>query len=411
MEEIMRFVLSVKAAELSFAKLCRRYEISRQTGYKWWRRFEAGGLEGIYQRSSRPHSCPHRSAAKWEQRVVRMRLRYPHWGPKKLRVKLQEGYGPQGLPASSTLGRMLVRVGLVKSRKRRRLGPVQSPIALRVAQKPNEVWAVDFKGWFRSGNGQRCDPLTASDGFSRYILGCQVVEPGLEGVQRQFKEWFKRYGQPETIRVDNGPPFGSTGAGGLSALSVWWLSLGIAVEFIRPGCPQENGAHERMHRTLKAETTRPAAYTPAAQQRRFDRWVKQFNEQRPHEALGQQKPGRLYRCSRRKYTQETTEWSYEAGCAVRKVRSNGQIRWKGRLRFIGEAFCGQRVGLREVGPGRHQVQLGGLVAGGVAPTRYWGHPPDGAQWWPVGAWQKNRREQSCRSRTRLFVRARRVRYA
>src|SRR5215472_13361520 len=207
MEEIMRFVLSVKAAELSFAKLCRRYEISRQTGYKWWRRFEAGGLEGIYQRSSRPHSCPHRSAAKWEQRVVRMRLRYPHWGPKKLRVKLQEGYGPQGLPASSTLGRMLVRVGLVKSRKRRRLGPVQSPIALRVAQKPNEVWAVDFKGWFRSGNGQRCDPLTASDGFSRYSLGWKECKGSLRsassgmGSPRQF-EWITGHRLVRRERAD-----------------------------------------------------------------------------------------------------------------------------------------------------------------------------------------------------------------
>jgi len=404
MEEIMRFVLSVKAGELSFARLCRRYEISRETGYKWWRRFEAGGLEGIYERSSRPHNCPHQSPGKWRQRVERLRKRYPYWGPKKLRVKLQERYGPGGLPAASTLGRMLVRAGLVRRPSRRRWGPVLEPIALKVAHKPNEVWAVDFKGWFRSGNGQRCDPLTVSDGFSRYILGCQVmVQPQLAGVQRQFKHWLKRYGQPEMIRVDNGPPFGSQGAGGLSALSVWWLSLGIGVEFITPGCPQENGAHERMHRTLKAEATRPPAYTPAAQQRRFDNWIREFNQERPHEALGQVTPASLYRVSQRKYVEAIKGWSYAAGWAVRKVRSNGQIRWRGRLRFIGEAFYGQQVGLLEVGPGHHQVHLGNWLLGelqdeppgGIQPAVRVGRRPAKLKKWNEAKVQDQRRACSC----------------
>src|SRR5881296_123738 len=232
MEEIMSSVLSVKAGVFSFARVCRQHEISRQTGYKWWRRFRTEGMDGIYERSSRPHYCPHRSSVVWVRRVVGMRVRHARWGPKKLWVKLAARYGCAGLPAASTLGRILVRQGLVRARRRRRQGPMQSRSELTVAVRANHVWAVDFKGWFRTGNGKRCDPLTASDLFSRYVLGCQVMRrPEHEPVRKQFKVWFKRYGQPEVIRVDNGPPFGSSGAGGLSSLSVWWLGLGIRVEY------------------------------------------------------------------------------------------------------------------------------------------------------------------------------------
>src|SRR6267154_433402 len=377
MEAIMSFVLSVRSGIFSFASLCRRHEISRQTGYKWWRRFRAEGMAGIYGRSCRAHFCPHQSSEQWVGRVVGLRVRHPHWGPKKLWSKLAARYGVEGLPAASTLGRMLVRKGLVRTRRRRRTGPVQSRSELTMAVQPNHVWAVDFKGWFRTGNGRRCDPLTASDLFSRYILGCQVMaRPTHQQVRSQFELWFKQYGRPEIIRVDNGPPFGSTGAGGLSALSVWWLGLGIGVEYLTPGQPQENGQHERMHRTLKAETTKPAAYSATAQQKRFDAWVQEFNRERPHEALGQVVPQSLYRCSKRLYRGAQPAWIYEKHWALRRVRSNGEIRWQGRLRFIGEAFCGQTVGLVEVAKGRHQVYLrdwllGNLDAdqpGGIAPT-------------------------------------------
>lgn len=377
MEAIMSFVLDVKAAVFSFASLCREHKISRQTGYKWWRRFRAGGIAGIYERSCRPHFCPHRASRQWAGRAVALRVRHPHWGPKKLRAKLAQRYGLEGLPAASTLGRLLVGQGLVRSRRRRRHGPVQSRSELTVAVRPNHVWAVDFKGWFRTGNGQRCDPLTVSDLYSRCVLGCQVVDrPTGPQVRRQFERWFQEYGPPEVIRVDNGSPFGSTGAGGLSALSVWWLGLGIQVEYITPGQPQENGGHERMHRTLKAETTKPAAYTAAAQQRRFDAWVREFNQERPHEALGQVTPQSLYRRSHRVYGPAETPWAYAVDWAVRRVRSNGQIKWQGRLRFIGQACCGQRVGLVAVAPGRHQVYLRDWLLGdlhedqpgGIAPT-------------------------------------------
>lgn len=377
MEAIMSFVLSVKEAAFSFASLCRRYQISRQIGYKWWRRFQAEGMAGVYERSCRPHFCPHQSSRQWVSRAVGLRVRRPHWGPKKLRAKLAARYGLAGLPAASTLGRILVNQGLVRSRRRRRHGPVQTGSELTVAVRANQVWAVDFKGWFRTGNGQRCDPLTVSDLFSRYVLGCQVVaRPGQEDVRREFERWFKRYGQPETIRVDNGPPFGSTGAGGLSVLSVWWVGLGIRVEYITPGRPQENGIHERMHRTLKAETTNPPAYSGASQQKRFDAWVGRFNRERPHEALGQAVPQSLYRTSKQRSGRVKRPWFFETHWAVRRVRSNGEIRWQGRLRFIGEAFCGQHVGLVESAQGRHQVyfrdwllgDLGEDQPGGINPT-------------------------------------------
>src|SRR5438132_1489524 len=317
MEEIMSFVLSVKAGVFSFASLCRQHGISRQTGYKWWGRFRAQGMAGIGQRSCRPHFCPHQSSRQWVGRAVALRVRRPHWGPKKLRVKLAARYGAEGLPAASTLGRILVGQGLVRARRRRH-GPMQTRSELTVAVRPNHVWAVDFKGWFRTGNGRRCDPLTASDLFSRYVLGCQVVARAThQQVRRQLELWFKQHGQPEVIRVDNGPPFGSRGAGGLSALSVWWLGLGIRVEYITPGQPQENGGHERMHRTLKAETTKPAAYSSAAQQKRFDGWVREFNQERPHEALGQVVPQSLYRRSKREYGQAEPPWVYPAHWARR----------------------------------------------------------------------------------------------
>jgi putative transposase len=376
MEAIMSFVLSVKSAVFSFASLCRRHEISRQTGYKWWRRFRAEGMAGIYERSCRPHYCPHQSSRQWAGRAVGLRVRHPHWGPKKLRAKLAQRYGLEGLPAVSTLGRILVGQGLVRSRRRRRQGPLQNRSELTAAVRPNHVWGVDFKGWFRTGNGQRCDPLTVSDQFSRYVLGCQVVSrPTQQQVQRQFERWFKQYGKPEVIRVDNGPPFGSMGAGGLSALSVWWLGLGIRVEHITPGRPQENGGHERMHRTLKAETTKPSAYSLPAQQKRFDAWVQEFNRERPHEALGQVVPQSLYRRSDRVYDQSPPPWVYEAHWAVRRVRSNGQIRWQGCLRFIGEAFCGQQVGLVEVAKGRQQVYLRDWLLGDLHEDQPWGITP------------------------------------
>jgi hypothetical protein len=252
-----------------------------------------------------------------------------------------------------------------------------------VASKANEVWAVDFKGWFKTGDGQRCEALTMSDLATRYVLCCRALEEqSFARVYPIMKRVFKLYGLPRIIRVDNGSPFASRGVGGLSRLSVWWMRLGIAVEFITPGHPQENGSHERMHRTLKAETAGQPAYHLRKQQRRFDVWRRRFNTQRPHEALAQERPAKLYQRSARAYREakQLPSPHYPLGWSVRRVRSNGEIKWHGRKRFIGEALVGQLIGLTPVKADRCEVYFMGRLLGalheaeadftGLRPTAY-----------------------------------------
>jgi hypothetical protein len=226
------------------------------------------------------------------------------------------------------------------------------------------VWAADFKGWFRTRDGQRCDPLTLSDLASRYVLACRLVAgQRRDRVRPVFRQVFRRFGLPEVLRVDNGPPFGSRGVCGLSQLSAWWLQCGIRVEFIEPGHPEQNGGHERMHRTLKAETTRPPAATPLAQQARFDRWRREFNTERPHEALGMQRPAERYRPSARRYTDHPAPFAYPRHYEVRRVKRQGIIRWRNRVWYVGEALQRMRVGLMEVDDTRHAVYFGELLVG------------------------------------------------
>jgi transposase InsO family protein len=309
--------------------------------------------------------------------VVALRLRYPTWGPKKLRAKLVARHGWAGVPAASTLGARLKAIGLVRPRRRRWRRPDRLPCGLTVATHPNRVWGVDFKGWFVTGDGRRCDPLTVSDLYSRYVLCCQVAaDQSYEVARHWFEKLFKEHGLPEVIRVDNGGPFASTGGAGLSRLSVWWITLGIRPEFITPGHPEENGVHERMHRTLKAETTQPAAATGRAQQKRFERWRRKFNEERPHEALGQAVPAVYYQLSLRPYGRARPAYLYPGDYVVRRVRSNGEIRWRAGLRYVGQSVIGRLVGLRRAQHGRIEVWfenylLGNLYeneAGGLRPA-------------------------------------------
>jgi len=251
--------------------------------------------------------------------------------------------------------------------------------ALTQPKRPNEVWTIDFKGWFRTGDGQRVEPLTVRDLFSRYGLVVRLLRSQRwKPVRAVMVGLFRRYGVPQAIRVDNGMPFGSTGPAGLSRLSVWWTALGIRVEFIDPGHPEQNGAHEQFHRVLKRETARPPAKTARAQQRRSNVWLVEYNKVRPHEALGQRTPALIYRHSPRRYTQRLIEWKYPADWETRRVRSNGEVKWQGRKRFLGEAFVGMRVGFQELRPGVHTVYFGrvllGLMhatdVGGLRPTAY-----------------------------------------
>jgi transposase InsO family protein len=364
MEERMRFVLQAMREAGGFAALCREFGISRKTGYKWLARYRARGVEGLHELSRRPRVSPTRVPAAVEALVLRERHRHRTWGPKKLQAVLATKYGVAPVPAASTIGNLLTRHGLTRKTRRRR--PVSAPDrrTRTAATHPNAVWAADFKGWFRTRDGQRCDPLTISDLCSRYVLAARLVA-GLQGAHARpvFRAVFRRFGLPAVLRVDNGPPFGSRGVCGLSTLSAWWLQLGIRVEFLEPGHPEQNGAHERMHRTLKAETTRPPAATPRAQQARFDRWRHTFNTDRPHEALGMQRPAERYHRSGHRYTDHPAPFAYPRYYEVRRVRSSGIVQWRNRVWYIGQALRGMAVGLTEVEETRWAVYFGELLLG------------------------------------------------
>jgi putative transposase len=376
MEERVRFVLMLQDELKTFAGACRHFGISRKTGYKWWDRFERDGLFALEERSRRPLHSPRGTSAAWCTRILLLRKRRPHWGPKKLRARLIATSKSGIVPAGSTIGRILAAAGVVRrGRKRRQPGPVLARPDLTEALRANQVWAVDFKGWFRLGNGQRCEPLTVSDLYSRYILCCAGgSDVSYDQARPTFEALFKEHGQPAKIRVDNGPPFGSRGAAGLSRMAVWWVSLGIQPEFIHPGHPEQNGSHERMHRTLKAEGIAPVAHHRRAQQKQLDRWRWEFNYERPHESLGQVTPASLYRKSRIIY-RGASEPSYPPGYVLRRVRTTGEIRWAARRRFIGEAFIRQTLGVMEITPGKHRVYFHDYLLGEIDETEEGGMKP------------------------------------
>jgi len=363
--ERLRLVKLVLQARQGVAYLCRSFGISRKTAYKWKARFLEGGRRGLVERSRRPRNSPGQTSPQWVQRVRQVRRRHRHWGGQKIRAYLRRRYPRKRLPAARTITLWVRRLGLTKVRRRRPpKGPVVQRRELTAARRSNQVWTVDFKGWFRTGDGRRVEPLTVRDQFSRYVLEVRLLaDQRWEPVQAVFMRLFAKYGLPKVIRVDNGGPFASTGPGGLSRLSAWWTALGVAVEFIRPGHPEDNGAHEQFHRVLKAETAKPASSTLRAQQRRTNRWIKIYNGLRGHEALGQRPPAEVYRRSQRPYRATAPELKYAMGWKVRRVRSNGQIKWQGRKRFIGEALVGYVVGLKSVAPSRWQVYFGSVLVG------------------------------------------------
>jgi putative transposase len=347
MDEKMRFVAALRVEEENMTELCGRFGISRKTGYKWQQRYREQGPSGLEERSHAPHVMPWAISVAQAEAITGLRNEHPSWGPKKLRAKLAQRAPEQEWPALSTIGELLKRQGLSQPRKRR---PHATPSAmpLRTATSANDVWCIDFKGWFHTGDGARCDPLTVSDAFSRYLLCSRVMSaPRYENCRTELERVFREYGLPEVLRSDNGTPFASVGAGGLSRLSVWWIKLGIIPERIEPGKPQQNGRHERMHRTLKAECAKPPALSLRAQQRRFDEFRAEFNYQRPHEALGQTAPAQHYAPAPRQYPKKLEDPTYPATCELRRVRTNGEIHWQGALVYISEALTGELVGLSE----------------------------------------------------------------
>ena len=358
MEQKHRFVSLAATGRFTFTELCAEYHVSRKTGHKWWRRYREAGTAGLQERSRRPHGCAQQTAVRIEQLILRERRKHRTWGPKKLRWLLRRDHGIRRPPACSTIAAILRRRGL-SQRPRRKPGLYEVfRHELTVPAHPNQVWTVDFKGWFTLGNGQRCDPLTVCDLFSRHYLACRArPNQQFAGTLRAFRRIMRRHGLPEIIRVDNGTPFASLALGRLSALSVWWINQGIIVEFIPPASPQHNGSHERGHRDLKAEATQPPSPTLAAQQRRFDRWQHLRNHVRPHEALGMLTPDQIYRRSPRRLRDNDTAVRYPPGWLVRRASATGQLWHEGHHYHLGEVFAHCRLGLRPDGTGRTELHF------------------------------------------------------
>jgi transposase InsO family protein len=348
MEEKLRFVMEYEQRQRTMRELCQRYEIARETGYVWLRRYRAIGLEGLVERSRARQRHSNQTGQEIERMVLELRRAHMSWGPRKLKCVLERNEPGRKWPAASTIGSLLKRAGVaVARRKRRRTAPYTEPLGH--ADGPNRVWCADFKGWFRTGDGERIDPLTITDAHSRYLLRCQAVDKmDTEGVQAIFEAAFREYGLPVAIRTDNGAPFASHAIAGLSRLAVWWMKLGIVVERIEAGHPEQNGRHERMHRTLKQETAMPAAANRRAQQRAMDKFREEYNQVRPHEALGMQTPAAVYEPSPRRFPARMPEPEYPETMLVRGVKHQGQFRWKKHDIFLSEVLWGERVGLLPV---------------------------------------------------------------
>ncbi len=363
MDQRTQFIAEYLRETLSVTELCDLYRVSRKTAYKWIDRYLRHGPAGLQEHSRRPQHSPNQTAEDIVEALLQARRRHPSWGGKKLLALLHKRHPSWDLPHRSTVCDILKRHGMVPhTRHRRRIGHPGKPTSLILA--PNDLWSADFKGQFKTGNGRYCYPLTVADGFSRYLLGCQgLTSTAVDEAKPVFTRLFKEYGLPTRIRTDNGVPFATNTLARLSRLSAWWVRLGILPEFIEPGNPQQNGRHERMHRTLKAETTRPAAGSLAAQQRRFNAFREEFNHERPHEALDQQTPASYYRPSTREMPSTVPPLEYPDRYEVRYVSANGGIRWNRDWVNVSIVCVGEYVGLEEIDNGIWNVYFGPLKLG------------------------------------------------
>jgi transposase InsO family protein len=368
MNERTEFVLRVMRGLESFGELCREYGISRKTGYKWKKRFMEEGLDGLADQSRRPHASPNELDEDTVCRIVKLKHAHPSWGPAKLREVLARSDGKGEVPSVSTFKRVLDKAGLVRHRRRRKPPEQGRRVENRVkAERPNQVWTVDFKGWWYTRDRSRFEPLTIRDDFSRYVLCAQATaDARTETVRAQFDRVFQKHGLPEIIRSDNGSPFAASRSPlGLSRLSAWWLTMGIDLDRIQPGRPDQNGGHERMHRDIAFELERFAAIDWATQQASLDTWRRTFNHERPHEAIGMRVPGDLYHPSPRRYEPEEVELCYPQSNLTRRVQSKGYIRVQGQRILISTALGGYHVGLRHHGGDRLSVQFCRLCLGEI----------------------------------------------
>jgi transposase InsO family protein len=366
MNQKIQFAFRAKSSA-NFSELCREYGISTKTGYKWKARFETNGPEGLKEESRRPKSSPEALSEEVVCRLVRIKESHRHWGARKLQIVYERSWGKT--PSESSIKRVLERCGLVEKRRKQRAATSSGRLTSDVkVSAPNDLWTVDFKGWWREGSG-RSNPLTVRDAHSRYILELRHLDKGdTASVRACFERLFERHGLPKVIRSDNGPPFASSQALlGLSALSAWWITLGIGLDRSRPGCPQDNGAHERMHLDLKREVqavaTERVERSAAERQAHFETWRHEFNHERPHESLGMKCPAQVYENSPRSYkADEQIILGYE-GMEVRKVQRMGYIKYNKERYQLSTALRGWDVGLKAAGQEQVEVYFGSLCIG------------------------------------------------
>jgi putative transposase len=363
MNEKTLFIADYVQGDKMFAELCRLYGISRKTGYKWISRYERDGFHGLDELSRKPHSCPHRTPYAIRKEIMALRQKRINPGPKKIQTLLLKKYAEADIPSKTTIYNILRLEGLVKTRKLRRHIP-PGPKPFEPAREPNDLWTADFKGQFLTGDRQWCFPLTVMDDVSRYLLGCRGLDgTGTPAVKKEFDKLFREYGLPLRIRTDNGVPFASLSTAGISQLSKWWIRLGIVPERIERGKPQQNGNHERMHRTLKDAVIKPPAKTRAKQQGAFDRFRMEYNEERPHESLGQETPASKYRTSFRHMPKRLPELEYPNHYRIASVLTHGIVSCFGKMIYVGHLLTGERVGMDEVDDGVWIVYYGPVRLG------------------------------------------------
>jgi len=346
MSQKMEFVERAKKGE-TVSALCREYGVSRQTGHKWMKRYREKGIEGLEEESRRPKSTPLATAEELVLATVQARDEHPRWGPYKLHVLLRRRFGEQ-TPSKRTIARILQRANKVRERRKRNAISVVERAPGVVAHAPNDVWTVDFKGWWRTLNGDRCEPLTVRDAFSRFLLAIVACSTKKRDVRPVFEQLFRKHGVPKAIQCDNGVPFISVQSrAGLSALSAWWVSLGIRVIRSRPGCPQDNGGHERMHSDVRADVQAHPAVTRSEQQRLIDRWRQEFNHVRPHQALDGKTPAEVYKVIDRRRALRTT-YAYPEHFYTGRVNGNGNLVFRGDACCVGKPLAGQDVGIEVI---------------------------------------------------------------
>jgi putative transposase len=370
MTQRTKMILEYSEGGYKVAALARRYGVSRKTANKWIERFKQEQWAGLENRSRAPHHQPYALSEEVEARILALKKQWPLWGAPKLHHKLRCIVGEDKCPCESTVSNVLRRHGLSKVAKPRRIRATVAPTSYGLT--PNQTWCADFKGWWRTLDGQRCDPLTITDASSRYLIRCQVLSGSTARhmVQPVFIAAFREYGLPEAIRTDNGAPFASGGLCGLSKLSVWWLKQGIRLDLIEPGHPEQNGRHERMHRTLKEAVGKPARHL-RAQQAVLDEFRRQYNEERPHEALDFAVPATRYEPSTRAWSEKLPgPMEYDAQWQTRAVKASGQVKWKGQDLRITDALVGERVGFKPVGDGRWDVYFGTMCLGHFDERKY-----------------------------------------